>query len=203
MSKRTQDQISEDVPEGFKILPGDNRTVVFAKYVKLIVDKIKVSKVYAHEANDKVNVYVHEDDLTPLEVVWINEVDESLKKYAEENNYKHCPLKDPESKLIKFTPLRKGYTTPDGVPVRKGDTPFSKRKKSEMREYPHRMTGTFMLSSVYKYKPPNKDDTYYGVNLIVPNNAKCCKIERIIFDTSKKNETQGDENKENETQQEE
>jgi hypothetical protein len=120
MSKRNRDDISNDVPEGFKTLPGGNRTVCYAKYVKLVVEKVKVENVYAHEANDNVKVYVHEDELSIPENVWINEVDASLGKYAEENGYKHCPLKNPDTKLIKFTPLRKGYTNSEGIVIKEG-----------------------------------------------------------------------------------
>ena len=189
MSKRTIDDISDDVPEGFKIKKmGKRSNVVYDKYVKLVVQNVKIGEVYATDTNDNVKVYVHEDELSPGENVWINEVDSSLRKYAEENNYTHCPLKNPDTKLIKFTPLRKGYSNAEGEVIKQGDTPYSKRKKSDMKNYPHEMTGIFMLSSVYKYKPPESENTMYGVNLIVPGSAKAVKISTIKNKENKKDD---------------
>tara|TARA_R100000951_G_scaffold102028_1_gene93951 strand:- start:1093 stop:1629 length:537 start_codon:yes stop_codon:yes gene_type:complete len=157
MSKRKSDQI-ETIPDGFKKL--ESGKIVSSKYHLISLNKTPIVKSWFANMNDdevekKVKIHIDTQHLLKEDLDFIKNVDKTLSESSKLMNKKHFPLLNAEGTQAKFSLYMK----------------FPKRKKQNIIAGDFTVTGNFLLSSVYDYNPDG-GQSYYGINLIVPQSQK-------------------------------
>ena len=158
MPKRSADETDQVIPDGFKV---HNDRIVSEIYKQIDLDNIEVKKYYLgpHPTENtlkKITAHVPLEAFEEEDQEWLKSIDASLSEAAKLENAKHCPLIKDE--LVKVTGQ-----------VKMGKKKYTELKKNDKGSKMN-ITGTFMLTSVYKHAPSSEDPTYYGINLV--GNAK-------------------------------
>lgn len=171
MAKRSADDMSPVIPDGFKDLNGK---IVCEEYKQIDLDSVEVNKYYLKthpkdNALKKVTAYIQLDAFDEDDRDWLKAIDSSLSNAAKLVNAKHCPLvKGDEVKVTGNVKLGK-----------KKMIDYQKNKT----DWKMNINGTFMLTSVYNMKPTDgdaSDQGYYGINLFGnASNARTMTIDMI------------------------
>jgi len=165
MPKRPANQV-ETIPEGFKKL--DSGKIVSSKYHLISLNKVPIAKSWFENMRDdevetKLKLHINTEHLLDEDLEFIKDIDKSLNESAKLLNKKHCPLLNSDGTQAKFSLYMK----------------YMKRKKQSIIAGDYTITGNFLLSSIYDYTPKDDGQSYYGINLIIPQSHKKAVITMV------------------------